>query len=195
MNPADRLPAFPSDATIVHELGHVLVGFEIGAEEQGIEFTTVVQNELARAWWTEGHATAWQRMIRGLAGMYFQALLEPQSLEADFVTDLLDGGLLDCEAPSMLDACMCEQGFHGDWERVKHAAADLEAMPATWMPNIRLAAEEMRSLVATRSLDQLAVSMKDMIKIWLSTEHEDAPFWAFVLYPPELLNQRWRAWP
>jgi len=195
MNPADRLPAVPSDATIVHELGHVLVGFEIGADEQGIEFPTIVHDELARAWWAEGHATAWQRMTRGLAGMYFQALLEPQSLDVGFVADLLDGSLLDCEAPPMLDACMCEQGFHGDWERVKHAAADLDVMPATWMPNLRLAAEEMRSLVAARSLDQLAATMKEVIKTWLFTENEDAPFWAMILYPPKQLNQQWRAWP
>lgn len=72
MSPADRLSDFPADSTIVHELGHVLVGLEIGAQEQGIEFPMVVYDELARAWWGEGHATPWQRMVRGLAGMYIR---------------------------------------------------------------------------------------------------------------------------
>jgi len=49
MTPAQRLAAFLADPTIVHELGHLLIGLEVGIAEGGIEFFEVIGDEIAGA--------------------------------------------------------------------------------------------------------------------------------------------------
>jgi hypothetical protein len=114
MTPADRLAQFPPDAAIIHELGHTLIGLEVGVQEDSIEFPMKVVDEVARAWCKEGFASAGQMIERGLAGMYFQSLLTPDSLDAGFVASVLDGSVFHVACLGDLAALMASQGCKGD---------------------------------------------------------------------------------
>lgn len=191
MRPVDLLPAMPDDSVILHELGHLLVGLELGVEEGGIEFVTYACDEIARARYLGGqYVQAWQVAVRAFAGMYFQARLT-QVLSPGFQSALLNGSLL-APIPGDIDARMDAEGCIGDWQGACGMAAQLSASPRKHQRLLRDALEETVAITEDRNLLPLANALLPRVKAWLTTDIPELLPGDLVIYSIGEPRQRWR---
>jgi hypothetical protein len=185
MTPSERLKSNPSDEVITHEIGHLVIGLELGLHEGGIEFIESHPSEIARAHFNRQGAKPIQIIIRGLAGMYCQALCFPESIINDlFRTQILQHGLF--LEPSVLATnspvaiVIIKNGFIGDWERILYEAASNTSNAQETLKLLHKAHCKLISISKTVHLASIALQLLEDVKKWMKTDNED------MLYAPAI---------
>ena len=125
--PAQRLGRVPPDSVLVHELGHMLVGIELGVRGASVEFLVNNSIDQARAWYSQMGLGPETIAARGIAGAVAQVKRCPDTIREPLRERLAVGTLFD--SPSCLkksgtiDKLMVSHGFNGDWDCLKQQGA------------------------------------------------------------------------
>jgi hypothetical protein len=186
MTPLQRIKA-PTKEVIVHELGHLLVGLEIGLIESGIEFTENDPHEVARAHYSKRNSVPEQVAIRSLAGMYSQAVCLPSSLE-DELNELLlkchlfkDSSVLAIDSP--VAGMMSRHGFIGDWKCLILQAKEFSDAESPQLDGLRTAHEKLVELFGARNIQAAITALLNDVADWLETDDEELDYGGWVFYP------------
>jgi len=189
VTPAERLRYAPQDWVIVHELGHLIVGLDLRLTEGGIEFTENCSSDVARAHYNRNDANPTQVIVRGLAGMYCQALCFPESIVGDSLRiQLLEGKLFAKPSTVVDDApiwgIMRRNGFVGDWQCVLHEAKIATDNPQNAIRCLQEAHNTLKSIAKKINLRGAAFKLLEDVKDWLNTQNDDVLYAPVLIYPP-----------
>lgn len=132
MTPRQRHGAEMPRDVMIHELGHAIVRAELGVFESGIELCDPSTGEPARAHFSARKATPRMMMIRGLAGIYTQAQIAPESFQPELLNTLRDGTFFSRRRSwielQKVPPDVQDHGFQGDWCSVVSIARSKEPM-------------------------------------------------------------------
>jgi hypothetical protein len=174
MTPQDRVN--PSSEVIIHELGHLLVGCELGLTEGGIEFTENNPYQVAKAHYTQ-YCTISQIVVRSIAGMYAQATCVPDSVEDDLRERILTCTLFDDASVLSYDSTMADtmvrHGFIEDWQILIAQAKASTDLETEQLLLLRTAHEQLIELFSSRDLQHSLSVLKDDVAEWLRTEDDE----------------------
>ena len=187
MTPSERLKGSPPDEVIVHELGHLVIGVELGLPEGGIEFTENHPSEVARAYYNRSDVTPIQIIIRGLAGMYCQALCFPKSIIDDSLrAQILKHGLfLELSAlagNSPIAKAIRRNGFIGDWRCILHEATSNASNSKETLRLLHKAHGNLISIAKKVNLPRVVLRLLADVKDWMNTDNEDMPYAPAIIY-------------
>ena len=183
MKPLERLNnVYPEELVLVHEAGHVVVGHARNLREGGIEFLVNNPYEVARAHWQQLGVSTDDKVIRALAGIYIQAQLLPESVDANLRSHLNSDGVTTSNLPTF-SALMTENRCAGDWHMINMALDGENLSEGNRALALNRCLSELRRVVSEKSLINTAQLVADDIKRWLDTEDEDIPYATLIIYP------------
>ena len=196
MRPLDRLSVAPDSAVLAHEAGHLVIGLELALHEGGIEFLMTPGTEVARAHYNGTGATNRKRIVRAFAGMYVQAILEPNSISDKLRASILNISLVedygDDVARRCIPADIVTHGFQGDWidSMLLAEIADKQS-PSRVARNCLV---RLRRIVNSGGLVPIASLVAKNAQTWLATDDPDVSFSHTLIYPVQRAREIFASW-
>lgn len=186
MKPLDRLTNEPDKEVVIHELGHTVAGLMFELAEGGIEFCDPSTGEVARSHFNKILGSPREWIIRGIAGMFCQAKIVPESISDDLRSDILNGTIftrrLDDIETQTIPSIISEHGFQGDWLLVLSYAQEISSERATQISEITSAHQRLESAFEDRGIrKKIDLAYRDF-KDWLNTDDPDVELSPMLFY-------------
>jgi len=199
MTPKQKYGHPVPDDVIVHEVGHAVIGIEIGIEDGGIELCDPQTGEIARSHYSNRNATPRMLIVRAIAGAYAQADLAREQLPEELCRQILDGGIFSDNIESIRERevpiAVCEAGFTGDWANAVLAAEKLCETPDAVLLELASAHAELRALYEKRDVRAKILAIKADFLEWLDADDENVPFSTSQFYGSSRLRKQLEAFP
>ena len=176
---------------IVHEIGHAVVGYELGIAEGGIELRHPSTGELARARYSRISATPRSIMIRGLAGSFVQANIASDHLDAHLRDHILRGtlfaGYKEHLTNRTVPSAVIAAGFYGDWERVILTAEEFCSNIDDILCELDAAYTKLLAIYNNGSVKDKVMEMRQDFIQWLDEDNPTIAVAPMLIYPPDRL--------
>lgn len=190
MTPLERLNSAPSYPVLIHEVGHLLVGLDLNLSEGGIEFVLNPCDEFARAHYNSTGATHQSRIMRALAGMYFQALMAPGSIlekSEKLCFSILNASLFQEYfyeiKHGQVPADVLTNRFKGDWNCAISVASAQSQHNSDKLLILESSLMQLRQMVDAHSLKTVAEALVADVQYWLTTDDVDVAYAPLIIYP------------
>lgn len=185
-----------SSDILIHELGHTVVGHELGILEGGIQLCDPATGELARAHFSIKGTTRKARIARGLGGAYAQAKIRPNDLPEGLPEQILDGSVFSSHADHIEAGTVPEivayAGFSGDWQSVIRVAHETAQNVSEIVEELESAHRCLAVIFQDRQLEKKILRAMTDFETWLDQHDDDIPFMPMLIYPAtrliEVLN-------
>ena len=167
----------------VHEVGHMVVGFKLHVDEQGIVFRTGRADEAAQAWFR--HASLEQLLVRSFAGVLAHLAVLPETLDPRLREAYSHSVIFTSDHPHF-DRLTAEErdfvsGARTDLQLARDAATSMNPQdPDAAATALRDAEHQARSIVAAHTNNILRIT--DDIYVWAAEPDREDDF--LLLYPP-----------
>ena len=187
MTPREKYQHRVSDDVIVHELGHAIIGNEVGIMERGIELRDPSTGEIARAHYSTKGVDKRLLIIRGLAGMYVQARIAPVCLPFDLCGQILTGTLFSKHLTNIMAATVppsvTNAGFQGDWGRIMEIAKGVSKDQSGILAQLNSAHASLQTLFINGKIEPKVKAGKRDFEQWFDMDDDNVQFMEHLIYP------------